>query len=156
MNTMDISGHPAIILLAEDNPADQRLVQRALRKAKMHTKLYIAKDGEEAIHFLQRSGEFADPKKSPRPDLILLDINMPRMDGKEVLQSIRANASTKAIPVVMLTTSSYNVDINQSYNLGANAYLTKPAEMSTFIQAIQRLEEFWFELVVLPSRNVAA
>ncbi len=147
---VNFNGPATTLLLIEDGKADQRLVARALQSAKIMPDLYIVDNGEDGLAFLRGEGEY---KGSPRPDLILLDLNLPRMDGKQVLREIRADEKLKDIPVVMLTTSDLEHDIIESYRLGVNAYITKRVEMQDFIDSVQKLEEFWFELVMLPSRK---
>ena len=142
-----------IILLVEDNPADQQLTIRAFQKGKINTNLQIVSDGQEAMDYLQQTGKFEDKKSFPRPDLILLDINMPRKDGKQVLKEIRADENLKSIPVVMLTTSDQEKDVIDSYNLGVNSYISKPVRINDFIDVISKLEEFWFTLSILPPNN---
>ncbi len=145
-----INGRSSVVLLVEDSKADQRLVIRALQSAKIKTDLHVVDDGEQALQYLNREGDYADEKSNPCPDLILLDMNLPRVDGKQVLKAIRNNPKIQNIPIVMLTTSDHEKDVMESYRLGVNAYITKPVEMEGFVHAIQRLEEFWFELVILP------
>ena len=140
----------SIVLLVEDKKADQRLVTRALQNAKIKTDLHIVDDGEAALQYLNRQLAYSDSSSSPRPDLILLDMNLPRVDGKQVLKEVRSNPDIKDIPIVMLTTSDHEKDVMESYRLGVNAYITKPVDMEGFVSAIQKLEEFWFELVILP------
>ena len=142
-----------IILLVEDNPADQQLTIRAFQKGKINTNLQIVSDGQEAMDYLQQTGKFEDKKSFPRPDLILLDINMPRKDGKQVLKEIRADENLKSIPVVMLTTSDQEKDVIDSCNLGVNSYISKPVRINDFIDVISKLEEFWFTLSILPPNN---
>jgi CheY-like chemotaxis protein len=144
----------AIILLVEDNPADQQLTRRAFSQGKLNTKLFVANDGEEAMDFLFNKNQFANKEDFPRPDLILLDINMPRKDGKEVLKEIRANVDIKIIPVIMLTTSDQEKDIIDSYNLGVNAYISKPVRIADFLNVVNKLEEFWFVLNHLPPKKI--
>ncbi len=146
---VDSNGRAITLLLVEDGEADQRLVARALKCAKIKTHLHIVDCGEDGLAFLRGEGEYKD---SPRPDLILLDLNLPRIDGKQVLREIRADEELKEIPVIMLTTSDSEHDIVESYRLGVNAYITKPVEIEDFINTVLKLEEFWFELVMLPSR----
>ncbi|MFW6224879.1 MAG: response regulator, partial [Bacteroidota bacterium] len=133
----------AIILYAEDNPADQRLTLKAFNKSKVKTDLRIVNDGQEALDYLEHKGEYADQSTSPLPDLILLDINMPLVDGKEVLKYIRESDRLNTLPVIMLTTSDYEKDILESYKLGVNAYVSKPIKVEDFFAAILRLENFW-------------
>ncbi len=147
---VDFNERGITLLLIEDGEADQRLVARALRSAKIKTDLYIVDNGEDGLAFLRGEGEHRD---SPRPDLILLDLNLPRIDGKQVLREIRADEKLKEIPVVMLTTSAEERDIVESYRLGVNAYITKPVEVQDFMESVQKLEEFWFDLVKLPSKE---
>ncbi len=143
----------AVILLVEDNPADQQLTIRALRKGKINTNLQIVNDGQEALDYLQNNDKFQDKKKTPRPDLILLDINMPKKDGKQVLKEIKANDDLKSIPVVILTTSDQERDIIDAYKLGVNSYISKPVRIKDFIEVVRKLEEFWFTLSKLPSNK---
>lgn len=143
----------AIILLVEDNPADQQLTIRAFKQGKINTHIHLANDGQEAMDYLLNQGKFTSKVDNPRPDLILLDINMPRKDGKQVLKEIRSNPTIKMIPVVMLTTSDQEKDILDSYNLGVNAYISKPVRINDFIDVVKKLEEFWFTLSLLPPNN---
>ncbi|MEO8553820.1 MAG: response regulator [Kofleriaceae bacterium] len=135
---------PIEILLVEDNPADVRLTQEALREGKVKNNLSVARDGEEALAFLRREG-------APRPDLILLDLNLPRRDGREVLKEIKADPDLRRIPVVVLTTSSAEVDILKSYELHANCYITKPVDLEQFITVVKSIDDFWLTIVKLPS-----
>jgi CheY-like chemotaxis protein len=144
-----INGRPAIILLAEDDPGDQELTRRALEEGKIPNELHIVKDGEEALDYLFRRGKYANPTTSPRPDLVLLDLNMPKIDGRQVLQRLRADASLRRLAVVIFTTSQHEEDVIRTYDLGANSYITKPMEFQQFIQVIKALEAYWFQIVVL-------
>ncbi|MBI5092030.1 MAG: response regulator [Candidatus Hydrogenedentes bacterium] len=144
----------AVILLVDDDPEDQELTKRALRASKLRNVLMTVDDGEEALDYLYRRGAYAAAKSSPRPDLILLDLNMPKVDGRAVLSQIKSDPSLRRIPVVILTTSSQEEDILRSYDLGVNSYVTKPVRMEGFIRAIQDLEHYWFDLVVLPNSSV--
>jgi CheY-like chemotaxis protein len=141
------SVHPIDILLVEDNPADVRLTREALREAKVLNSLHVVEDGVEALDFLRKRGRHAN---SPTPDLILLDLNLPKKDGREVLAEIKQDENWKCIPVVVLTTSSAEEDIVRSYNLHANAYVTKPVDLKRFLEVIRVLEEFWLAVVTLP------
>ena len=141
------SGNSIEILLVEDNPGDQRLTQEALKDGKISNNLYIVEDGEEALMFLHRTGEYAQAVK---PDLILLDLNLPGMNGQEVLKNIKGDEALKRIPVVILTTSSADEDILKAYNLNANCYITKPVDFAQFIKVINMIQEFWFTIVKLP------
>lgn len=137
------------VLLVEDSAPDVRLTQEALKKAKVRNNLSIARDGEEAMDFLRQRGKFVG---SPRPDLILLDLNMPRKDGREVLAEIKEDRGLSTIPVVVLTTSNEDRDVLESYELHANCYITKPVGLSQFLEAIRRIDDFWLSIVRLPSR----
>lgn len=139
-----------VILLAEDDPGDQELTRRALQGDILRTDLRIVENGEEAVDYLLRRGRFADPADAPRPDLILLDLNMPRMGGREVLAQIKHKPELGRIPVVVLTTSTQETDIVKSYDLGCNSYIHKPVDIEQFIQVIRQLKNYWFELVTLP------
>jgi len=135
------------ILLVEDNPADVRLTREALKEAKVHNQLHVVEDGVAAMEFLTGKGEYAN---SPRPDLILLDLNLPRKDGRQVLEEIKADDRLKRIPVVVLTTSQAEEDIVKSYNLHANCYVTKPVDLDQFITIVKSIEDFWLTIVKLP------
>jgi len=136
------------ILLVEDNPGDVRLTQEAMKESKSRCILNVVGDGEEAIMYLQNKGEYSEV---PRPDLILLDLNLPKLSGREVLQRIKQMDQVKSIPVVVLTTSTAQEDIVSSYALHANCYITKPSDLDDFIGAIQQIETFWLSLASLPS-----
>lgn len=138
---------PVVILLAEDNAGDVRLVEEALKENKIRNDLHVARDGVEAVAFLRREGEHAS---APRPDLILLDLNMPRMSGREVLAEIKQDPSLRRIPVVVLTSSDNDKDLLESYDLHANAYVTKPLDLGRFVEVVRKVEEFWFSIVRLP------
>src|SRR5256885_5847442 len=140
-------GMPIDILLVEDNPGDVRLTEEALKEGKVLNTLSVARDGVEALSFLRKGGEYVD---APRPDLILLDLNLPKKDGREVLAEIKADESLKRIPVVVLTTSQAEQDIIKSYNLYANCYITKPVDLDQFITVLQSIEDFWLTIVKLP------
>ncbi len=148
---MNHSGNinPIEILLVEDNPADVRLTQEALREEKLHNNLSVVKDGVEALAFLRKEGKYAD---AVRPDLILLDLNLPRKDGREVLREIKADESLKCIPVVVLTVSDAEGDILKSYNLHANCYITKPIDLHQFSRVVKSIQDFWLTIVKLPPK----
>jgi len=135
------------ILLVEDSPGDVRLTREALKDAKMHINLHVASDGIEAMAFLNREGEYAGV---PRPDLILLDLNLPRKDGREVLEEIKENPLLKSIPVVILTTSASEEDVLRSYRLHANCYISKPVDLDGFLKVIRSIDSFWLSIVKLP------
>ncbi len=138
---------PVDILLVEDNPGDVRLTVEALRESKVLANLQVARDGIEALAMLRREAPHADAR---RPDLILLDLNLPRLDGRQVLETIKADADLRQIPVVILTTSAAEQDILQAYNLHANCYITKPVDMDQFIRVVQAIDNFWLTIVRLP------
>jgi CheY-like chemotaxis protein len=140
-------GRPIEILLVEDNPGDVRLTREALRDSKVRNHLYVARDGVEALAFLRREGAHTD---AVRPDLILLDLNLPRKDGRELLADIKADPGLKTIPVVILTTSRAEQDVLRSYELQANCYITKPVDLDQFITVVKSIEDFWLTIVTLP------
>ncbi len=135
------------ILLVEDNPGDVRLTIEALKDGKIHNHLSHVSDGEEALAFLRRQGQYA---KVPRPDLILLDLNLPKKDGREVLKEIKQEKDLKRIPVVILTTSTAEKDIIKTYDLHANCYINKPVDFDQFTNVVKSIEDFWFTVVKLP------
>ena len=139
---------PVEILLVEDNPGDVRLTQEALKESKVTNHLSVAEDGVEALAFLKREGKYAD---APRPDLLLLDLNLPKKDGRELLEEIKVDDNLKRIPVVVLTTSKAEEDILRMYDQHANCYITKPIDFDQFIEVIKSIEDFWLTIVKLPS-----
>ncbi len=143
---MDAGGVPIEILLVEDNPGDARLTREALRDAKVRNRLHVAADGVDALAFLRREGKHA---AVPKPDLILLDLNLPKKDGREVLDEIKRDDGLRHIPVVILTTSQAERDIAESYRLRANAYVTKPVDLEQFLKVVRSIEHFWLEIVKL-------
>jgi chemotaxis family two-component system response regulator Rcp1 len=149
MNTNRGEPMPLQVLLVEDSPGDVRLTQEAFREANMAIRLHVANDGVEAMAFLRKQGAYAD---SPRPDLILLDLNLPRMDGREVLAHIKDDESLKSIPTVILTTSEAEADIVKSYQLQANCYLTKPVQLDAFENLVKSINDFWLMKAKLPQR----
>jgi chemotaxis family two-component system response regulator Rcp1 len=136
------------ILLIEDNAGDARLAKEALRDAKVKNNLTWVPDGVDALSYLRREGKY---EKAPRPDLILLDLNLPRKDGREVLSEIKADEKYKCIPVVILTTSSAEEDVLKAYHLNANCYISKPVDLDQFIKVVKTIEDFWLTIVKLPS-----
>ncbi len=138
------------ILLVEDNEGDIGLVEEVFQEAKIRNNLYVAEDGEEAMLFLHKEGKFSGV---PRPDIILLDLNLPKKDGREVLKEIKEDNALKRIPVVVLTTSKAEEDILKSYDLHANSYITKPVDFDQFIKVIKSIEDFWLDVVKLPSKD---
>jgi two-component system, chemotaxis family, response regulator Rcp1 len=144
---------PIEVLLVEDSPGDVRLTQEAFRDANQFVHLQVARDGVEAMAILRREEGFAN---APRPDLILLDLNLPKMDGREVLVHIKENASLKTIPTVILTTSESQSDITRSYQLQANCYLTKPVQLDAFENLVKSINDFWLTKVKLPQQKPGA
>ena len=142
-----------IILLVEDNPADQKLTIKALQRCKVQNDIRIVEDGQEAMDYLLGTGKYGNRLIYPFPDLILLDINMPRMNGKQVLAVVRQDEKLKQVPIVVLTTSNHDVDVIESYQLGVNAYMQKPVTMQEFFSTIQKFEDFWLTFSVLPKHS---
>jgi chemotaxis family two-component system response regulator Rcp1 len=138
------------VLLVEDSPGDVRLMREAFKDAKMHINLHVASDGNEAIAFLGRKGEHAN---APRPDLILLDLNLPKKDGREVLAELKESPVLKSIPVVILTTSASEADIQGSYQRHANCYITKPVDLEGFLKVVRSIDSFWLSVVKLPRES---
>lgn len=137
----------SVVLMAEDNPDDIELTRAAFEESKFHVNLHVVRDGVEAMAFLRREGVYSD---APRPDLLLLDINMPRMDGRQVLEAIREDPGLATLPVVMLTTSSSEEDIAFAYYKKANCYVTKPVDFTQFTKVVNSIQDFWFTLVKMP------
>lgn len=146
---MKILAKPVEILLVEDNEGDVGLIEEVLEETKIRNILHIAKDGAEAMLFLRGEGVFSG---SPRPDIILLDLNLPKMDGREVLEEVKEDSNLKSIPIVILTTSGAEKDIHRAYELHANAYITKPLDFDQFISVIESIARFWLEIVRLPTK----
>ena len=142
------NNRPVEILLVEDNPGDERLTREALKEGKVYNNLHWVKDGVEAMDFLNRKGKYKDV---PRPDIVLLDLNLPKKDGREVLQEIKTDPDLKRIPVVVLTTSKAEEDVMKTYNLHANCYVTKPVDLEKFIVVIKSIDAFWLTVATLPN-----
>jgi two-component system response regulator len=138
------------ILLAEDSPGDAELAKEALEESKLKNRLYTVVDGQEALDFLYQKGKYQDV---PRPDLILLDLNMPKVDGREVLKIIKEDEKLRSIPVVILTTSRAEEDILKTYNLHANCYISKPLDLDKFMEVVAAIENFWISIVALPKKS---
>jgi two-component system, chemotaxis family, response regulator Rcp1 len=147
MESIGSGGEPIEVLLVEDSPGDVRLTREALKDAKVQINLHIAHDGTEAMAFLRNEGAYTDV---PRPDLILLDLNLPKKDGREVLKEIKESPTLKSIPVVILTTSASDADILRSYLLHANCYITKPVDLKGFLTVVKSIDSFWLSVVKLP------
>lgn len=145
---MNSPGKPIEILLVEDSPTDADLAIRALGQGKLHNNVQHVEDGVEAMALLRQEGEYAN---APRPDLILLDLNMPRMDGRDVLQSVRNDDSLKLIPIIVLTTSNEEQDVVGAYGLASNAYIVKPVDVDKFFDVVRQVAAFWFQVVRLPN-----
>ena len=152
MNLIGENGVPIQVLLVEDSPGDVRLTQEAFRDANSSVVLHVATDGIEAMAFLRREGTLASV---PRPDLILLDLNLPKMDGREVLALIKEDDNLKTIPTVILTTSGAEADIVKSYQLQANCYLTKPVQLDAFESLVKSINDFWLTKVKLPQQELS-
>jgi two-component system, chemotaxis family, response regulator Rcp1 len=152
MKAIGGSGMPIQVLLVEDSPGDVRLTQEAFRDANTSIKLHVAPDGVEAMAFLRRQGAYLD---APRPDLILLDLNLPKMDGREVLAHIKEDDDLKTIPTVILTTSDAEADIVKSYQLQANCYLTKPVQLDAFESLVKSINDFWLTKARLPQQRTS-
>jgi two-component system, chemotaxis family, response regulator Rcp1 len=147
MESIGVGAVPIEVLLVEDSSGDVRLTREAFRDAKVHINLHVASDGIEAMALLRREGQHAN---APRPDLILLDLNLPKKDGREVLTEIKESSTLKSIPVVILTTSASEADILRSYRLHANCYITKPVGLDGFLEVIKSIDSFWLSVVQLP------
>jgi chemotaxis family two-component system response regulator Rcp1 len=147
MKQIGMDATPIEVLLVEDSPGDVRLTREAFKDAKVHINLHVASDGAEAMDFLNRGGKHSD---APRPDLILLDLNLPKKDGREVLEEIKESPVLKSIPVVILTMSASDADILRSYRLHANCYITKPVDLDGFLEVVKSIDSFWLSVVKLP------
>ena len=143
-------GRAIDILLVEDDPGDELITREAFEHNKLKNRLHVAHDGEEGLNYLYRRGEFAD---APRPDLILLDLNLPKYDGRQLLEKVKSDPDLARIPVVVLTTSSAEEDILRSYKLHANAYVTKPVDLDQFMKAVRQIDEFFVQVVRLPGNG---
>lgn len=149
MNFMENNTRSIEILLVEDNPGDARLTIEAMRDAKVRNRIQVVEDGVEAMEYLRRQGRFSD---ATRPDLILLDLNLPRKDGRAVLAEVKADPVLKRIPVVILTTSRAEEDVLRAYDLHANCYVTKPVDLEQFMKIVSLIDEFWIKVVTLPGK----
>ncbi len=150
MNNETTNRRAIEILLVEDSPSDAELTVEALRDAKVHNRLSVVEDGMQAMQFLRRENEFA---RCPRPDLILLDLNLPRMDGRELLAAVKADPAFRTIPVVVMTTSRAEQDVLRAYELQANCYVTKPVDFKQFLEIVRSIEQFWLQVVTLPTNH---
>lgn len=145
-----------IILMADDDPDDRLLTQEALEESRLTNRLYFVEDGEDLLDYLFRRGKYSDIKSSPRPGIILLDLNMPKKDGREALKEIKADPNLRQIPIVVLTTSKAEDDIYRSYDLGANSFITKPATFESLVEVMKNVGKYWFEIVELPPEKYGA
>jgi len=143
---------PVVILVAEDDPEDCQFIREALQDGQADSSLRFVEDGEQLLDYLRQNGEFTDPDCCPQPGLVLLDLNMPRKDGREALREIKSDPGLRRIPVVVLTTSKAQEDILRSYDLGANSYVTKPVTFGALAESLKNLGSYWLETVELPSR----
>lgn len=147
---MTVPPKPIEILLVEDNAADVRLTREALKEGKVLNRLSVVTDGEQAMEFLRRTGNYAD---APKPDLILLDLNLPRKDGREVLAEVKMDSDLRRIPIVILTTSRSEEDVLRSYDLHANCFITKPVGLDQFLTVVESIQDFWLSIVCLPCKD---
>ena len=145
------AGRPVTILIADDDPDDRMLARDALNESKLANAVQFVEDGQELLDYLRRQGRFADPTLSPTPGIILIDLNMPRVDGRTAIQALKADATLCHIPVIVLTTSQAEEDVLRSYQLHANAYVTKPVDFEGFIEAIKQIDHFFVSVVQLPT-----
>ena len=153
--TADEHRNAVPVLLVEDDPDDVEITKRAFLKGRIINPLYVVRDGEEAIEFLKHTGRYAMSERAPKPGLILLDLNMPRMDGREVLRIVKSDPALKRIPVVVLTTSNEEGDIFKCYDSGANTYMTKPVDFQKFIEAVITIGKYWFCFAETPKNGAA-
>jgi two-component system response regulator len=153
---MNAISRPQTILIVEDSDDDYATTQRAFRKAGLSNPVQRCVTGDQALDYLYQRNRHADPATAPRPGIILLDLNLPGTDGREVLARVKADPALRAIPVIVLTTSSASDDVDHCYHAGANTYIQKPVDMQGFIDAILRLKEYWFEVAVLPREDLSA
>ncbi len=150
---MTVDRHSQTILIVEDNDDDYFVTVRAFKKAELGNPVQRCTNGDQALDYLFQRGEFAGADQAPRPGIILLDLNLPGTDGRQVLRTVKADASLKKIPVIVLTTSSARQDIERCYEYGANSYIQKPVDMAGFVNAVSQLKEYWFEVALLPKEN---
>ena len=147
---MNKRARPVVILIAEDDADDRLLCEQALEESRVLNELHFVEDGEQLMQYLRHEGPYADPESAPRPGLILLDLNMPKLDGREALQQIKADPALRRIPVVVMTTSKAEEDVLRSYDLGANSYVTKPVTFERLVELMRAMGDFWIEFVEIP------
>ena len=152
---MPASSRPITILLADDDADDRILAKEALDESRVANELHCVEDGEQLMDYLYHRGRYSDPERAPRPGLILLDLNMPRKDGREALKEIKSDANLRSIPIVVLTTSKAEQDIYRTYDLGVNSFITKPVTFEGLVSVMRALGRYWFEIVELPFRTGA-
>jgi CheY-like chemotaxis protein len=152
---MSNSGKPITILLADDDEEDRMLTSDALKESRVLNDLRFVGDGEELLEYLRRNGRYGDPESAPRPGLILLDLNMPRKDGREALREIKADRDLRRIPIIVLTTSKAEEDIYRTYDLGANSFITKPVAFTSLVEIMKEIGRYWIEIVELPTNGHA-
>jgi CheY-like chemotaxis protein len=148
---MKTNGKPIVLLMADDDPDDRMLAREALAESHLINDLHCVEDGEELMDYLYRRGKYAGPPPAPRPGVILLDLNMPRKDGREALREIKADPTLRRIPIIVLTTSKAEEDIYSSYDLGVNSFITKPVTFDALVEVMRSLGRYWFEIVELPA-----
>jgi len=141
-----------VILMADDDPDDRLMAQEALEESHLNNELQLVEDGEELMAYLKREGKYENPEKAPLPGIILLDLNMPRKDGRQALKEIKQDPDLRMIPVIILTTSKAEEDVLKTYDLGANSYITKPVTFEGLVEVIKKLGQYWFEIVRLPDK----
>lgn len=151
---MKKAGRPTTIILADDDPDDTLLVKEALEESQWNHRLHFVKDGQELMDYLCRRGRYSDPSTSPRPALILLDLNMPRKKGWEVLEEIKLHPDLRRIPIIVLTTSATEADIERSYELGASSFITKPVSFECLVESMKTISKYWFKVVKLPQERM--
>ena len=147
------SRRPAEILLVEDNPDDVEITLRAFHKVRLANTVHVVRDGQEALDFVFREGDYSDRADAPQPDVILLDLNLPKVSGLEVLEKVKASDGLSLIPVIVLTVSEQQEDVRESYKLGANTYITKPVDFEKFVHAMEILDEYWMVIARLPPKE---
>lgn len=150
---MTQANSPVVVVVADDDPDDRLLVEEAIEETNLCDKVFFVENGEELLDFLLHQGQYTDSRKAPRPDLILLDLNMPKKDGREALKEIKTNPTLRQIPIVVLTTSKTEEDIYRSYDLGVNSFISKPVSYENLIQLLKKIGVYWFETVSLPTVN---
>lgn len=153
---MNINPKPITILMADDDAEDRTMTEEALKESRLANELRFVEDGEELMDYLLRRRQYADPANSPRPGIILLDLNMPRKDGREALEEIKSSLELRNIPIVVLTTSKAEEDVYRTYDLGANSFICKPVTIEGLVEVVQRLGKYWFEVVELPLQKTGA